>query len=42
MNSISHLKSDSGMDRNHLKGKDRDRVNAILAGCGFKKGDLFP
>ena len=32
---IGHLKSDNRMDRNHLKGEDGDRVNAILAGCGF-------
>jgi hypothetical protein len=32
---ISQLKSDNGMDRNHLKGKEGDRMNAILAGCGF-------
>ena len=38
---ISHLKSDNGMDRNHLKGKDGDRVNAILAGCGFNLRKLM-
>jgi IS5 family transposase len=32
---ITHLKSDNGIDRNHLKGKDGDRLNATLAGCGF-------
>ena len=23
------------MDRNYLKGKEGDKINAILAGCGF-------
>jgi IS5 family transposase len=23
------------MDRNYLKGEDGDKINAILAGCGF-------
>ena len=36
------VKSENGMDRNHLKGKKGDRVNAILAGCGFKKGRSLP
>jgi IS5 family transposase len=38
---ISHLKSDNGMDRNHLKGTEGDRVNAILAGCGFNLRKLL-
>jgi transposase, IS5 family len=38
---ISHLKSDNGMDRNHLKGKDGDLLNAILAGCGFNLRKLL-
>jgi len=32
---IGHLKADHRMDRNHLKGADGDRINALLAGCGF-------
>lgn len=32
---IGHLKSDNRMERNHLKGIDGDRINALLAGCGF-------
>jgi len=32
---IGHLKSDNRMDRNHLKGIEGDRINALLAGCGF-------
>src|SRR3990172_4263547 len=38
---ISHLKFDNGMDRNHLKGKNGDRRNAILAGCGFNLRKLL-
>ena len=38
---IGHLKSDNRMDRNHLKGEDVDRVNAILAGCGFNVRKLL-
>jgi len=38
---ISHLKYDNGMDRNHLKGTDGDRMNAILAGCGFNLRKLL-
>ncbi|WP_201029093.1 transposase, partial [Leptospira interrogans] len=36
---ISHLKHDHNMVRNFLKGKDGDRINAILsaAGCNFRK-----
>jgi len=32
---FGHLKSDNRLERNHLKGNDGDRINAILAGCGF-------
>ena len=32
---IGHTKSDHRMDRNYLKGEEGDRINAILAGCGF-------
>ena len=31
---IGHLKSDNRMDRNFLKGKEGDRINALLAGIG--------
>ena len=31
---IGHLKEDNRMNRNHLKGTDGDRINALLAGCG--------
>lgn len=32
---IGHLKADHRMERNHLKGEAGDRMNAILAGCGY-------
>ena len=31
---IGHLKDDHRMDRNHLKGRDGDRANAVLAAAG--------
>jgi IS5 family transposase len=31
---IGHLKSDGRLDRNFLKGRDGDRINAILTGAG--------
>ena len=32
---IGHLKADHRMERNYLKGVTGDRMNALLAGCGF-------
>ncbi|EPG49487.1 transposase DDE domain protein [Leptospira kirschneri serovar Cynopteri str. 3522 CT] len=32
---ISHLKQDHNMIRNFLKGKEGDRINAILSAAGF-------
>ena len=32
---IGHLKHDHRMDRNDLKGKVGDKMNALLAGSGF-------
>ena len=32
---IGHLKSDCRLDRNHLKGTQGDRINAMLAGAGL-------
>jgi IS5 family transposase len=32
---IGHMKSDHGMDRNHLKGYEGDRINAALAAAGY-------
>lgn len=38
---IGHVKSDHRMDRNYLKGEDGDKINAILAGCGFNLRKLI-
>jgi transposase, IS5 family len=38
---IGHTKSDHRMDRNYLKGEDGDKINAILAGCGFNLRKLL-
>lgn len=38
---IGHLKSDCRMDRNHLKGVEGDRINAILSGAGFNLRKLL-
>lgn len=32
---IGHLKQDHRLDRNYLLGKIGDKINAVLAGCGF-------
>ncbi len=32
---IGHMKAEHRMDRNYLKGRHGDRINAILAGAGF-------
>jgi IS5 family transposase len=32
---IGHLKEDHHMDRNYLKGRDDDRINAVLAAAGY-------
>jgi IS5 family transposase len=38
---ISHLKSDHGMGRNWLKGEEGDRVNILMASCGFNMKKLL-
>jgi IS5 family transposase len=38
---FGHLKSDNRLERNHLKGTDGDRMNAILSGCGFNLRKLL-
>lgn len=38
---IGHLKGDHGMERNHLLGKEGDRINALLTGCGFNLRKLW-
>ena len=32
---IGHLKEDHRMRRNHLKGREGDRINAVLAAAGY-------
>lgn len=38
---FGHLKSDYRMDRNKLKGKEGDRINAVLAACGYNMRKLL-
>lgn len=38
---IGHMKSDNGMDRNYLSGRDGDVINAMLSGCGFNLRKLL-
>ena len=38
---IGHMKEDNRMDRNYLKGTDGDKMNAILAACGFNLRKLL-
>ncbi len=38
---FGHLKSDNRLERNLLKGKDGDHINAVLAACGFNLRKLF-
>ena len=32
---IGHMKAEHRMDRNHLKGREGDRINAVLAAAGY-------
>jgi transposase, IS5 family len=38
---IGHEKHAHGLGRNYLKGEEGDRINAILAGCGFNLRKLL-
>jgi IS5 family transposase len=38
---FGHLKAENRMDRNLLHGKDGDRINAILSGCGYNMRKLL-
>ena len=38
---IGHMKQDHRMDRNYLKGTEGDKMNAILAACGFNLRKLL-
>jgi len=37
---FGHLKSGNRLDRNYLKGKEGDKINALLSGCGFNMREL--
>ena len=38
---FGHLKAENRMDRNRLHGKEGDRINAILSGCGYNMRKLL-
>ena len=38
---IGHVKHEHGLGRNYLQGQEGDRINAILAACGFNLRKLF-
>jgi IS5 family transposase len=38
---IGHLKQEHKMERNHLLGREGDRINALLTGCGFNLRKLW-
>ena len=38
---IGHLKGEHKMERNHLLGREGDRINALLTGCGFNLRKLW-
>ena len=38
---FGHLKSDNRMNRNLLKGREGDKINALLAACGFNLRKLL-
>ena len=38
---IGHMKQDNRMDHNYLKGTEGDKMNAILAACGFNLRKLL-
>jgi len=38
---IGHLKSDYRMNRNYLKGKEGDRMNVLLAACGWNLAKIL-
>jgi transposase, IS5 family len=38
---IGHVKAEHRMGRNYLKGRDGDRINAVLAAAGYNFGLLL-
>lgn len=39
---ICHLKDEHRLGRNHLKGREGDRINVILAAAGYKLRPAAP
>ncbi len=39
---IGHMKAEQRMDRNYLKRREGDRINAVLAATGYNFGLLLP
>ena len=38
---ISAMKRSNRLDRNHLSGREGDRINAVLAACGYNLRKLL-
>ena len=38
---IGHLKTEHGLERNFLKGRIGDEINALMASCGFNLKKLL-
>ncbi|RMG25184.1 MAG: hypothetical protein D6732_22615, partial [Methanobacteriota archaeon] len=38
---FGHLKSGNRLDRNYLKGREGDKINALLSGCRFNMRKLL-
>ncbi|MCP1835624.1 IS5 family transposase [Bradyrhizobium sp. USDA 4532] len=38
---IGHVKAERRMDRNYLKGRPGDRINAVIAAAGYNFGLLL-
>ncbi|MBN2876198.1 MAG: IS5 family transposase [Bacilli bacterium] len=38
---ISHMKNDHRLDRNYLKGKAGDHINAVLSACGYNLRTIY-
>ena len=38
---ISHMKNDHRLDRNYLKGKSGDHINAVLSACGYNLRTIY-
>ncbi len=38
---IGHLKSDYGMDRNYLKGRNEAEINVLMASCAYNLKNIL-